>query len=151
MTQMSPHDLQCPQCVHTQEMTVWSSLNVTVDPDLKDRLYAGEINVFECDNCASKAHINAPLLYHDMTQQFCVQLYDIEMLGDSDFLRQFNSDGSITMEGIPEEFAKSDNYLLRPHIVFDMYEMVRYVKFRDSIAYHEDNESPSYLDEENLY
>jgi len=30
-----------------------------------------------------------------------------------------------------------------------MYEMVRYVKFRDSIAYHEDNESPSYLDEEN--
>jgi len=73
------------------------------------------------------------------------------MLEDSDFLRQFNSDGSIAMVGIPEEFAKSDNYLIRPHIVFDIYEMVRYVKFRDSIAYHEDNESPSYLDEDNLY
>ena len=151
MTQMSPHDLQCPQCGNMQETMVWSSLNITIDPDLKDRLYAGDINVLECEDCGNRARIKVPLLYHDMTKQFCVQLYDIEMLDDYDFLRQFKSDGSIAMVGIPEEFAKSGNYLTRPHIVFDMDEMVRYVEFRDRIASPEDDASPSPYDEEILF
>lgn len=148
MTQMGSHNLQCPQCGNMQETMVWSSLNITIDPDLKDRLYAGGINVLECEDCGNRARIKVPLLYHDMTKQFCVQLYDIEMLDDYDFLLQFKSDGSIAMVGIPEEFAKSGNYLTRPHIVFDMDEMVRYVEFRDRIASPEDDVSPSPYDEE---
>ncbi|MGB9592277.1 MAG: CpXC domain-containing protein, partial [Candidatus Kryptoniota bacterium] len=66
---------------------VWESLNVTVDSDLKKKLFAGEINKFECEKCGNKAFVNAPILYHDMEQQFCVQYYPSEMLDDSDFLR----------------------------------------------------------------
>ena len=134
MSQMSPHDLQCPQCGNTQETMVWSSLNVTMDPDLKDRLYAGEINVLECDDCGEKAWISAPLLYHDMTAQIYVQFYDPDLLDDPDFLRQFNSDGSLDIKSVPVSLPSSGDYLRRPHIVFDMDEMLRYVKFRDSIA-----------------
>ena len=149
MSQMTPHDLQCPQCGNTQETMVWSSLNVTMDPDLKDRLYAGEINVLECDDCGEKAWISAPLLYHDMAKQFCVQFYSIEILDDSDILGRFKSDGSIAMTGIPASFPHSGEYLARPHIVFDMNEMLRYVEFRERIASPKD-ESPSSADDEEI-
>ena len=149
MSQMSPTDLQCPQCGNTQKTMVWSSLNVTLDPDLKDRLYAGEVNVFECEDCGEKVWINAPLLYHDMTNEFCVQYYDVEILDDSDILQRFNSDGSIAIAGIPEAFAESSKYMTRPHIVFDINEMLRYVEFRERIASPKD-ESPSLAGDEEV-
>ena len=134
MSKMTPHELQCPHCGNKQETMVWDSLNVTLDPDLKKKLYAAEINLFECGKCGKKTFINAPVLYHDMTLQFCVQYYPPEVLDDADFHQQFNHDGFLAMNGMPAAFAKSGAYLTRPHIVFDMNEMIRYVTFRDGIA-----------------
>lgn len=131
---MTPHDLQCPHCGHKQETMVWDSINVSLDPELKTKLYAAEINLFECEKCQKKTFINAPLLYHDMGMQFCVQYYPPQALDDERFHRQFNADGSLAMAGIPAAFAKSGAYLVRPHIVFDMNEMIRYVTFRDRVA-----------------
>ena len=80
MSDMTPHDLQCPHCGNKQEVMVLGSLNVTLDPDLKEKLFAAEINQFHCAKCEKKTFIDAPLLYHDMTQQFCVQYYPTSML-----------------------------------------------------------------------
>jgi len=134
MSKMTPYSLQCPYCGHTQETMVWASLNVTQDPELKARLYAAEINRFDCEQCQKQTFINAPLLYHDMTMQFCVQYYPPEALDDEDFHRHFNADGSVAMTGLPASFATSGEYLTKPHIVFDMSEMIRYVAFRDHVA-----------------
>jgi hypothetical protein len=35
---------------------------------------------------------------------------------------------------IPAAVAESGEYLTRPHIVFDINEMIRYVAFRDQVA-----------------
>ncbi len=134
MTQMALHDLQCAHCGNTQETMIYSSLNVTLDPELKEKLYAAEVNVLECEECEEKTWFSAPLLYHDMTAQIYVQFYDPDLLDDPDFLRQFNSDGSLDIKSVPVSLPSSGDYLRRPHIVFDMGEMLRYVKFRDSIA-----------------
>ena len=121
--------IQCTQCGYNQETTIWESINVTVDPQLKEKFFAGEINIFECENCGEHVFINAPLLYHDMTGEFCVQYYPFEALAEPEFLRQFNSEGFIAIPGIPALVE----YLIRPHIVFDMTEMIRYVIFRDQV------------------
>ena len=128
MSSMSSHVLKCPQCGKEQETILWDSINITLDPDLKKKLFAAEINSFECKKCGNKAFVNAPLLYHDMTLQFCVWYYPPESLEAADFFKQFNADGSLV--GMPALGA----YLTRAHIVFDMSEMVRYVAFRDGIA-----------------
>jgi RNA polymerase subunit RPABC4/transcription elongation factor Spt4 len=134
MSRMTPHDLQCPHCGNKQETMVWDSINVSLDPELKTKLYAAEINLFECQKCQKKTFINAPLLYHDMEMQFCVQYYPRKALDDEGFHRQFNADGSIAVTGMPAAFAESGAYITRPHIVFDMNEMIRYVAFRDRVA-----------------
>ena len=53
------------------------------------------------------------------------------------------------MTGIPASFPHSGEYLARPHIVFDMNEMLRYVEFRERIASPKD-ESPSPADDEEI-
>lgn len=134
MTEMTLHDLKCAHCGNMQETMIYSSLNVTLDPELKEKLYATEVNVLECEECDEKTWFSTPLLYHDMTAQIYVQFYDPDLLDDPEFLRRFNSDGSLDMKGIPVSLPTEGDYLRRPHIVFNMREMVLYVKFRDSIA-----------------
>jgi predicted RNA-binding Zn-ribbon protein involved in translation (DUF1610 family) len=133
MSENTPHRLECPRCGNAQGVLVWESINVTIDPELKQNLFDAEINVFKCESCGNQAMINVPLLYHDMTNQFCVQYYPPELLDDPQFPQGFNPDGSMTMPGLPMALLKSGEYLTRPHIVFDLNEMIRYVIFRDLI------------------
>lgn len=135
MSKMRVHNLECPDCGNKQETTVWDSVNVKLDPDLKKKLFDAQINVFSCEKCGKKTFINAPLLYHDMTQQFCVQYYPPESLDQREFFRRFKPDGSFANTGMPA-------YIVRPHIVFRMDEMLRYVIFRDRLNAETGGERP---------
>jgi len=134
MSEKVQQNLECPRCGNKQAATLWKSLDVALDPELKEQLFAAKINLFECEKCEEKAHMNTPLLYHDQTQRFCVQFYPPELVDDPAFLRQFNPDASLTMEGVPDEIKEEAPYMTTPHIVFDMNDMLRYLVFRDQIA-----------------
>lgn len=90
--------------------------------------------MFSCEKCGKKTFINAPLLYHDMTLNFCVQYYPPENLDDTAFFLKFKSDGSLVTTGWPRKWTKLMAYLTRPHIVFDIFEMARYVVFREQLT-----------------
>lgn len=133
MSLMNIHNLQCPHCGNKQNAEVWSTVNVSVDPELKTALHEDKINIFDCDKCKKKTFINTPLLYHDMDLAFCVQYYPRHFLDDADFFKQFNPDASTHLTGLPEGMAIAE-HLAKPHIVFDMYEFFRYIAFREAIA-----------------
>ena len=142
MSKMTIHNLECPHCGNKQETKVWHSVNVKLDPELKRKLFDAQINLFSCEKCGKKTFINAPLLYHDMTQHFCVQYYPPESLDEREFFLQFNPDGSLANTGMPAAFAESVAYLVRPHIVFGIDEMLRYVMFRDRLNADTGGERP---------
>ena len=133
MSSMSPHKLQCPKCGHEQETTIWESINVSISPELKESLLKGEVNTFTCEKCGDNAFIAAPLLYHDMDAKFCVQYFPAEALDDGNFYEQFSDRGYLAA-GIGAPNIKGVAYLYRPHIVFDINEMVRYITFRDRLG-----------------
>lgn len=124
----------CPACGAESQVSVWRSVNVTLDPDAKAQLLAGTMNVFSCPKCRYESLLDTDLLYHDMERGFCVQYYPYERLGDDGFLANFSIDGAPRLslpggEALPGEAG----YLTRPHIVFEMGELVRYVAFRDRL------------------
>lgn len=129
-----PCSLRCPSCGNEQETMVWESVNVTLDPELKEKLFRAEINLFSCEKCGEESLIDTPLLYNDMTAKVCVQYYPSAFLEDPDFFQSFNSDGSRSTPEVPKEVAEVCAYISRPHVVFDLREMLRYVTFRDLIA-----------------
>lgn len=133
MTKRSEQEACCPACGHTQDVTVWQSVNVTLNPDLRERLFNADVNIFECDSCGEKAFIPAPILYHDMEREFCVQYFPFPSIqheheGWSDW---FTEEGNLKMEGVPE--LEIGNYVFEPHVVFNMDEMVRYIYFREKL------------------
>lgn len=66
MSMPSTNRVVCPQCQHEQEFIVWQSMNVTLDPELKEQLLRGELNAFTCEKCGEKTPVHYDTLYHDM-------------------------------------------------------------------------------------
>jgi hypothetical protein len=62
--------LNCPACGAQGTFTVWSSLNVTLNPVEKQQLLDGQLTRFTCPNCGTSSNVGYPLLYHDMERQF---------------------------------------------------------------------------------
>lgn len=62
--------ITCPNCNTEGSYTVWDSVNVDLDPELKSKVMDGSLFTWVCPNC--KKSFNAPysFLYHDMTHNF---------------------------------------------------------------------------------
>ena len=121
-------EMKCPQCGAQQKVTVWKTLDIKADPAAKDALFAWEINVFLCSQCDFRAQMPVSLLYHDADRQFGIQYYPMDSLGSEPFYEQFGRDGEHFAENGSDELPA---YLRKPHIVFDMAEMMRYIVFRE--------------------
>lgn len=127
-------EVTCPACGEHSSATIWRSMSVSQDPDAKELLLAGSVNVFACPKCRYESLVDTDFLYHDMEHRFCVQYYPYERLADDGFLGHFTVEGRpnpVTESGL--SLPESAAYLLRPHIVFEMGELVRYVAFRDRL------------------
>ncbi|MBT4502597.1 MAG: hypothetical protein HOC74_33000 [Gemmatimonadetes bacterium] len=49
--------LRCSNCSAEQPFTVWESINVSVDPKLKQPLLSGDLTKFWCRRCGNEAHV----------------------------------------------------------------------------------------------
>lgn len=133
MTKIGEGELVCPECEHTQKITFWESINGTVDPDLRERLLKGEINVARCEECGEGGFLTAPLVYYDTERRFCVQLCAV--LHDDDVDEELLA--LLTDEGIMNDEASQEldreGYLFEPQLVLDPEEMIRYIRFREAL------------------
>lgn len=129
-------DATCPQCGTTHEMTLWSSVNVTVDPHLKEEVMQQRINVFTCANCGHRSFANTSLLYHDMNERYCIQYVTKEDMKSQDFYSSLRKDGTVIVDPISAAAMKAagEDYFIRPHQVFSMMELLLYIAFRDLCA-----------------
>jgi len=66
--------IACPACHHQQAFTAWQSINVTLDPALKERLLDRRLVTFHCVKCGHRAGVNQGLLYHDMDRHVMIML-----------------------------------------------------------------------------
>lgn len=128
MTRRKFDEVDCPKCGSKQTVTILESINATLNPDLKEKLLQGKINIFQCQKCGEEAFIPIPLLYHDISKEFCIQFYPFDMLQDDESLKNFTKEGNLN---ILFPILESADYMKNTHIVFEMGELVRHVMFRD--------------------
>jgi hypothetical protein len=133
MTRRRSIELECPRCSAKQKVSVYDSINVSVDPDLKEKLFKGEINVCQCEKCDQAIFVPNPLLYHDMEKELMVQFYPFQAIGDKDFLQQFSKEGGYSNEMVKRLPKGLRDAMRRIHFVFDMAELIRFVLFREKL------------------
>lgn len=66
MSKIIKQKIKCPKCNNEQECSLYSSMNVTLDPKLKEKISDNSFNLFECEKCKLKAPIGIECLYHNM-------------------------------------------------------------------------------------
>ena len=72
MSDFAKTDLTCPKCKTGFPITYWTSVNVTLDPHLRECVFSGDIHQYSCPQCGQGVVIQTPLLYHDATRRFMI-------------------------------------------------------------------------------
>ncbi len=67
-------EVKCP-CGEEFEAELWSSVNVAQDPELKDELLAGQLNVANCPTCKTMVYAERFVLYHDPSAELMAFIY----------------------------------------------------------------------------
>ena len=65
-------EVTCPYCKEYLEVVLYSSVNVSIDPTLREEVFNNKINTVECPKCKSGFPVHCQLMYHDMAKQFAV-------------------------------------------------------------------------------
>lgn len=134
MTIMEEQLIACPACGHRQLVECCQAVNVKRNPELKERLFKGELNIIKCDECGNRAVVDLVFLYHDMDRQFCVQYcpYDLVAQNSDKLSEMYTADGRLNIAaGI--QLPESAHYMYEPHIVLSLDEMIRYIQFREAL------------------
>ena len=118
MTLPVTENITCPECGHEQEFTIWRSLNVTLNPELKDPLIRGELTTFTCEACGETTHVVYGMLYHDMDQELMISLSrdDVPPLDDLGPLQSYLQD---MMKSYRFRLVRTRNELVEKVRIFD--------------------------------
>ena len=72
MTKINETKIDCPKCANAADFRVYGSINVDVDPQLRDQVLKDEIFKFKCGHCGFEDTLFYPFLYHDMQNRFWI-------------------------------------------------------------------------------
>ncbi len=63
---------KCPICLLEQDVTLWNSVNTSLNPELKPKVLSQDILRLKCSGCKGILMLGYPLLYHDMGRQLMI-------------------------------------------------------------------------------
>jgi hypothetical protein len=72
MSQLCKDSITCPKCSYGGEFEYWSSINVDLNPELKEKIFNEEIFIWTCPKCGAKVFIPLGTIYHDMRHHFMI-------------------------------------------------------------------------------
>lgn len=79
MSECSKEKVKCPRCGYDSPMEIWSSINVDLDPELKEEFLTGRLFEWKCEVCGHESHVLFDTLYHDMEHRFMLYFAPLEI------------------------------------------------------------------------
>ncbi|MBA5794044.1 CpXC domain-containing protein [Flavobacterium sp. xlx-214] len=64
----------CPNCGSEQKVRYYQSVNITLQPELKNKVLSGKLNTNTCSNCDKEIDLISGFLYHDMQNRIMLEL-----------------------------------------------------------------------------
>jgi hypothetical protein len=83
MPRSTERTFTCP-CGETFTSKVYSTVNMTLEPELLYQLLFGSLNTATCPNCGRKAASAQPFLYHDMARGLFAYVHPSDAVEDED-------------------------------------------------------------------
>ena len=73
-------ELTCPECKEKFHADLYTTINLQLEPGIKNKVLSGQLFDFECEHCHKVFHIPYPVLYHDMDANLIIQFTQDEDL-----------------------------------------------------------------------
>lgn len=118
-----PVSLTCPNCRTNFQTPVFQLIDVDQQPELKQALLSGQINVAVCPNCRAGGLLATPLVYHDSSKQIFWALFPQELNAKPEDQEKFiGALQQFVMRGLPADLPKG--YLLNPRRFISLQSML---------------------------
>ena len=101
-------NVTCPHCKEEQPFTIWTSINTSLDPEMKEAVRNLSAFLFECSKCGEKHYFDYGFLYHQMEDRILIQYVQSDEEEKEAFQMLTGDDSS----GVMKAFRK-DKYLIR--------------------------------------
>lgn len=69
----------CPRCHHQMTTNIQQVFDLRQDPQDKERLLSGQVNMASCPSCGFQSAIGIPLVYHDPEKELLLTYFPSEM------------------------------------------------------------------------
>ena len=130
---MPPTRVSCPNCRQPVTADIQQVFDLNQDPDAKQRLLSGAVNVIQCPNCGYHGSIATPILYHDPDKEIFMTFVPQEMaLPLPEQERLIGSLMNQVINHLPQE--KRKGYLLRPQTALTFQGMIERILEADGIT-----------------
>lgn len=91
-------EISCPKCGEKGQITIWESVNVTAQPELREKLLDESMFLWKCPHCGNLVYVTFGFLYHDANHQFMLffdhhtdnQRIEDDPFPEHESLQQFN-------------------------------------------------------------
>lgn len=120
MSMMNEENFTCPNCKHVQKCIIYSSMNVTENPELKELFFSDKWNIFSCEECGVVVPFSDNMMYHDMIKKFVVWYKTDDEEISKELVQMFNRS------------LGEDNYMSNPIIVSDRIDAIFMAKLCDT-------------------
>lgn len=131
MSYLANEDILCTHCQFLNTVEVWSIVNVQEDPELKDLLLGGELNMAECSACKKVFYAEHFLLYHDPTSELIAFVYPYE---DRVERVIYEEKTKVDFQLSQESLALADKLNYSPLTLFGLDELVKVIEMEEEVS-----------------
>ena len=114
-------EIKCPKCGTVSQFNIWESINVDLDPNLKQEILNGDIFRFKCPECGEVQTLIYGFLYHDMSKRLMIYFTDDRESAEK-AIREFKETGAVfggEDYGYTFRIVNDRNSLVEKIMVFD--------------------------------
>lgn len=112
MSEKQPYSIKCPKCGESQEAELYESVNVTREPDLREKLMTNKINEVVCKSCNFSFRVDKPFLYIDQENMVLIYLIPAEQDQYDNGEDQFNDFMGNMLNLLPQDLKAPEIQLV---------------------------------------
>lgn len=123
----------CPNCKQPVNAEVEQLFDLTVDPQAKERLLGGAVNIIRCPHCGYQGSLSTPIVYHDPTKELLLTYFPPEL--NQPMEEQERIIGPL-INKVVDNLAQEDRkgYLFKPQQMFTYQTLVETILQSDGIS-----------------
>ncbi len=130
---MAKIQTQCPRCKAPVTAEIEQLFDLNVNPQAKQRLLSGQVNVIHCPSCGYEGMLGTPIVYHDPDKELLLTFVPSELgLPANEQEKLIGPLLNQVMNKLPPEKRKA--YLLRPQTMLTFQTLIERVLEADGIT-----------------